>query len=73
MQEVGEKKTTQKAFLCSTLMKSYAFVIMLLPWLSFSRARSAEVTRFIVEEFMGKDALKVNFSTSCINARNKAK
>lgn len=37
MQEVGEKKSTQKAFLCSTLMKSYAFVIMLLPCL-LSRA-----------------------------------
>lgn len=33
MQEVGKKKTErlQKAFLCSTLMKSYAFVVMLLP------------------------------------------
>jgi hypothetical protein len=34
MQEVGEKKL-QKAFLCSTLMKSYAFVIMLLPSCAF--------------------------------------
>jgi hypothetical protein len=30
-QEVREKKEQQKAFLCSTLMKSYAFVVMLLP------------------------------------------
>lgn len=29
------KKKLQKAFLCSTLMKSYAFVIMLLPSCSF--------------------------------------
>lgn len=42
-------------------MKSYAFVIMLLPCLSFSRARSAEVTRFIVEEFMGKRCIKSEF------------
>lgn len=42
-------------------MKSYAFVILLLPWPSFSRARSAEVTRFIVEEFMGKRCIKSEF------------
>ena len=48
MQEVGKKKL-QKAFLCSTLMKSYAFVIMLLPSCAFCYWKL---------KFMRKDAKK---------------
>lgn len=53
------KEMQQKAFLCSTLMKSYAFVIMLLPWLS-------GVTRSVpfVEKFMGKRCIKSEFFCS---------
>lgn len=76
MQEVGEKKT-QKAFLCSTLMKSYAFVIMLCYFLASLSLPSpawmwihSEVTRsaFCWEIYGKKDALKSEFFF-CINAR----
>jgi hypothetical protein len=60
MQEVGKK--TQKAFLCSALMKSYAFVICYFPATIHMHSK---VTRLaFVEKFMGKRCIKSEFSST---------